>query len=146
MPGPIGSRAHATEALLRHMRTVRHTSFKYISQYAPYPSQTLQRMKHQGGQINLDVFLNWMIALRCDVIVLPKDAPQGPQMFKLTEFPDNDGNILEMPDEIPFFESHRKIERGEHPGLRKGQKIHRKKKAVRHKKRAQKHKKDQKIT
>lgn len=69
-----------------------------ISQYMPNYKRRIQYYEQGDRQINLDSFIDLMTALRCEIIVVP--LGNYGEWYRLNDFPDNNGMVLQMPEEV----------------------------------------------
>lgn len=94
----IKSRSKAISELIRLIIFRRNANLNWLEEYVPNLKRRLKHYESGDRQISLDAFIDVMTALRCEVIVVP--IGKWAEWYRLNDFPDNDGNVLKMPQEI----------------------------------------------
>ena len=92
------SRSKAIAALIRRIIIRREADMNWLSNYVPNFRRRLYHYESGDRNISLDAFLDLMTALRCEVVVIP--VGRWAEWYRLNDFPDNNGNVLQMPQEI----------------------------------------------
>lgn len=109
MKGPTESRSKAIAAMIRKIVAMRQADVSYLDSYMPgYSSRVLKMEK--GQELGLGAFVNLMTALRCEVVVVPLGKAGAGGWYRLNDFPDNEGKVLKIPDEVK--KGHRKRRTG----------------------------------
>lgn len=92
------SRSKAIARLIRDIVIARNADTSWLSLYVPNYKRRLRHYESGDRQISLDAFIDLMTALRCEVVVIPMG--KWNTWYRLNDFPDNNGNVLKMPDEV----------------------------------------------
>jgi len=106
--GIIGSRSKSIAEMIRRIIKRRQANIAWLDRYMPHYDRLVHYWLNGERKIPLDGFINLMTALRCEVIVVP--LGNYGEWYRLNDFPDNDGNVLVMPDKVKKGPN---IERGE---------------------------------
>ena len=100
MKGPTGSRSHAIAGMIRRLVAKREAEIKELERYVPGYRNKVRRMEETDVSMGLDIFINLMTALRCEVVVVPLGGLGTSGWYRLNDFPDNEGKVLKMPEEV----------------------------------------------
>lgn len=100
MKGPIGSRSHAIAEMIRRVVAMREAEIRELERYVPGYRSKVKRMEGSDVTLSLDGFINLMTALRCEVVVVPLGRLGASGWYRLNDFPDNEGNVLRMPEAV----------------------------------------------
>lgn len=88
----------AIAALLRKIINGRNADTTWLQGYVPNFKRRLRHCELGNSQLSLDAFIDIMTALRCEVVVIP--LGKWSEWYRLNDFPDNNGMVLKMPQEI----------------------------------------------
>lgn len=105
---PVGSRSKAIARLIRDIVIKREADTSWLSLYVPNYKRRLRHYESGDRQISLDAFIDLMTALKCEVVVIPRG--RWSEWYRLNDFPDNDGNVLKMPNEIKKGRKKKRLE------------------------------------
>lgn len=100
MKGPTESRSKALAKMIRKLVAQREANIAYLERYVPRYRGRVGKMEKGEQTMGLDAFINLMTALRCEVIVVPLGRAGTEGWYRLNDFPDNEGQVLRMPDEV----------------------------------------------
>ncbi len=92
------SRSRSIAELIRRLVAMRQANITVLSAYLPNYKRRIQHYEKGDRQINLDAFIDLMTGLRCEVIVVP--LGNYGEWYRLNDFPDNEGNVLLMPEKV----------------------------------------------
>ena len=96
--------------MIRRLVAMREAEVSALESWVPsYPGK-IWRMERTDANLGLDTFINLMTALRCEVVVVPLGRLGSSGWYKLNDFPDNEGNVLVMPEAVK--KGHRKRRTG----------------------------------
>lgn len=86
--------------MIRRLVAMREANIKELEQYVPGYRQKVRRMESEDTTIGLDTFIDLMTALRCEVVIVPLGGLGSSGWYRLNDFPDNEGNVLKMPEAV----------------------------------------------
>ena len=94
----IGHRTKSIAHMIRRIVNRRQASTAWLDKYVPHYTRSICYWLKGERTIPLDAFITLMTALRCEVIVVP--LGNYSEWYRLNDFPDNDGNVLKMPEKV----------------------------------------------
>ena len=86
--------------MIRRVVAMREAEIRELERYVPGYRSKVKRMEGSDVTLSLDGFINLMTALRCEVVVVPLGRLGASGWYRLNDFPDNEGNVLWMPEAV----------------------------------------------